>query len=142
SKGLGAPVGSVLCASRDRITEARRLRKMLGGAMRQSGILAAAGLYALEHHVARLAEDHDNARRLAGALARSEAFAIDPECVQTNIVVADLRAMDAAELCARAKAQGVLLSAFGPRRVRLVTHLDVDRAAVDHAGEILCRIAA
>lgn len=143
SKGLGAPVGSLLCGSRELVHRAHRVRKMLGGGMRQAGILAAAGLYALDHHRARLVEDHANARRLAELLAASGRFLLDPAEVQTNIVIADLapEAPSADELVRRARARGVLLNAIGPRRVRLVTHLDVDRAACERAAEILREVA-
>ncbi len=128
SKGLGAPVGSVLCGTRSFIDGARRHRKMLGGGMRQVGVLAAAGLYALAHHRARLAEDHHNARAFA------EAFGVSS--VETNIVNVDL-SVDAERVCARARELGLLIGASGPQRIRAVTHLDVDRAAVLRAAEIL-----
>jgi threonine aldolase len=129
SKGLGAPVGSVLASTSDRIAEARVWRKRYGAGMRQVGVLAAAGRYALEHNIARLADDHDRAARLAGALGG------DPADVATNIVVLDVR--DAATVAAKAAEQGVLVSALGPRFLRLVTHLDVDDTGVDRAIEVL-----
>jgi threonine aldolase len=129
SKGLGAPVGSVLVSTADRIAEARVWRKRYGGGMRQVGILAAAGLYALEHHVERLADDHARARRLA------EALGADPATVPTNIVVLDVP--DAASLAVRAAEQGVLVSALGPRFLRLVTHLDVDDDGIERAIRVL-----
>ncbi|MEP6852685.1 MAG: GntG family PLP-dependent aldolase [bacterium] len=129
SKGLGAPVGSVLAASADGIAEARVWRKRYGAGMRQVGILAAAGRYALAHHVERLAEDHARARRLA------EALGADATTVDTNIVVLDVP--DAAEVAAKAAADGVLVSALGPSFLRLVTHLDVDDAGLARATEIL-----
>ncbi|HJQ41739.1 MAG TPA: GntG family PLP-dependent aldolase [Jatrophihabitantaceae bacterium] len=129
SKGLGAPVGSVLASSASRITEARVWRKRYGAGMRQVGILAAAGLYALEHNIARLADDHVRARRLASALGA------DPDTVDTNIVVLDVR--DAAAVAAAAAEDGVLVSALGPRFLRLVTHLDVDDDGIDHAVKVL-----
>ncbi|MCA9619142.1 MAG: low-specificity L-threonine aldolase, partial [Myxococcales bacterium] len=125
SKGLGAPVGSLLVGDDDFIARAYRYRKMLGGGMRQVGIIAAAGIYALENHVARLAEDHNNARTIAETLAACDRIeVIAPE---TNIVIFDLLdgAPDAQSLIAAAAEHGVLLSQFGPRRVRAVTHLDV-----------------
>lgn len=138
SKGLGAPAGSVLVSSRARIAEARRWRKRLGGGMRQSGILAAAGLYALDHHLDRLADDHRNARRLYEALAPHGALVPD-----SNIVMVDLaNGASAEQFCARAKAEGVLASAFGPSRVRLVTHLDVTSADVERAIAVLTKLAA
>lgn len=131
SKGLGCPVGSVLCGSEAFITEARRHRKMLGGGMRQVGILAAAGLYALEHNVDRLAEDHANARRLADGLREFDAFA--PNEPQTNIVVADVLRGDLDDWLAAFRDAGVLAVGFGAQRMRLVTHLDISTADVDEA---------
>jgi threonine aldolase len=140
SKGLGAPAGSLLASDRARIAEARRLRKMLGGGMRQVGVLAAAGLYALEHHVARLAEDHAHAAMIHAAVERVCPGQPRPE---TNIVMIDLPGGAPAEkFCALAREQGVLVSAFGPSRVRVVTHLDVDREAVARASDVLARLVA
>jgi threonine aldolase len=129
SKGLGAPVGSVLVSTAARIAEARVWRKRYGAGMRQVGILAAAGLYALDHNVERLANDHVRARRLA------EALGADPANVDTNIVVLD--APDAAGVATRAAQSGVLVSALGPRFLRLVTHLDVDDDGIDAAVRVL-----
>jgi threonine aldolase len=129
SKGLGAPVGSVLVSSAERVAEARVWRKRYGAGMRQVGILAAAGLYALDHHIARLADDHARARRLGAALGA------DPATVETNIVVLDVS--DAAAVATAAAEAGVLVSALGPRFLRLVTHLDVDDDAIDRAVEVL-----
>ena len=129
SKGLGAPVGSVLASTGERIAEARVWRKRYGAGMRQVGILAAAGLYALDHHVERLADDHVRAKRLA------EALGADPAEVHTNIVV--LHVPDAAGVAARAAADGVLVSALGPEFLRLVTHLDVDDDGIEHAVKVL-----
>jgi threonine aldolase len=134
SKGLGAPVGSVLVASAERIAAARIWRKRYGGGMRQAGILAAAGLHALDHHVDRLADDHARAQRLAAALGA------DPDAAPTNIVVATVD--DAARVAGAAAEQGVLVSALGPRVLRLVTHLDVDDDAVDRAISVLAPLAA
>ena len=134
SKGLGAPIGSVLVASAERIEAARLVRKRLGGGMRQVGILAAAGLYALDHHVERLAEDHANARFLA------ELLDLDPAAVETNMVVVD--DVPAPAVAEAAKAQGVLVGQVSARRVRLVTHLDVDRAAVEQAATVLREVLA
>ncbi|HEX6886549.1 MAG TPA: GntG family PLP-dependent aldolase [Candidatus Nanopelagicales bacterium] len=143
SKGLGAPVGSVLVASAERIAEARIWRKRYGAGMRQVGILAAAGLHALDHHLARLADDHARARRLAEALAEVRPEVVDPATVQTNIVVLELTAGPAApELAASARELGVLVSVLGPRAARLVTHLDVDDPATDHAIEVLTALLA
>ena len=144
SKGLGAPVGSVVLASAAAVAEARVLRRRLGGGMRQAGILAAAGLYALRHHVDRLAEDHARARMLAEVIAEAAPRVVDPAAVETNIVPLDLTssAYDAATLAAAARAEGVLLSVVGARRVRLVTHLDVDDAAIRRAGAVVARLLA
>jgi len=144
SKGLGAPVGSVVVASAAAVAEARVLRRRLGGGMRQAGILAAAGLYALRHHVDRLAEDHARARMLAEVIAEAAPRVVDPAAVETNIVPLDLTssAYDAATLAAAARAEGVLLSVVGARRVRLVTHLDVDNAAFRRAGAVVARLLA
>jgi threonine aldolase len=139
SKALGAPGGSLLAGSRDLLSRCVRVRRMLGGAMRQVGIFAAAGLYALEHHMIRLAEDHRNARHIAERLAASSRVIIDLASVQTNIVCFDLcaDAPDAPAVVRRAQAAGVLLFAFGPRRLRAVTHLDVSTESCDRAAEIL-----
>ncbi|HTX65684.1 MAG TPA: threonine aldolase family protein [Opitutaceae bacterium] len=143
SKGLGAPGGSVLAGSREIVTRAVRYRRMFGGAMRQVGIFAAAGLYALDHHVARLAEDHANARLIAQTLAATPRIVLDPATVQTNILVFALAAgaPDAATLVTRARDRGVLLFAFGPRKLRVVTHLDVTRDQCARAAEILAELA-
>jgi threonine aldolase len=138
SKGLGAPVGSVLIGSAKLIARARIFRKALGGGMRQAGILAAAGLIALEKGPARLHEDHANAKLLAEALAHMNGVAIDPCKVETNIVIFRMTGrLSAAELVARLKARGVLSSTVGPDLVRLVTHLDVNRAACEKAVAVL-----
>jgi threonine aldolase len=133
SKGLGCPVGSLLCGSRELIAEARRVRKALGGGMRQTGMLAAAGLYALEYHIDRLAEDHTNARLLAEGLSQLPGLQVWPP--ETNIVVFEIEeGPSAPELCARLRGRGVLCSpaAAGthPRRVRMVTHLGISREDV------------
>jgi threonine aldolase len=129
SKGLGAPVGSILVGSAEVIDKARRWRKVLGGGMRQAGILAAAGIFALTRHVERLAEDHANARRLAEGLAEIGGLGINPEEVQTNMVFFDLEKRIFAPLQHDLKSQGILIS--GRDRVRLVTHLDITRDDVD-----------
>jgi threonine aldolase len=125
-------VGSLLVGSRDTVTEARVWRKRMGGGMRQVGILAAAGLHALDHHVERLADDHAHARLLA------EACGVDPASVETNIVVVERS--DAADFVARAGDAGVAIAMVGPTAVRLVTHLDVDRAAAEKAAAALARL--
>jgi threonine aldolase len=142
SKGLGAPVGSLVVGSAEKIGRARVLRKRMGGGMRQVGILAAAGRYALDHHVERLAEDHARAQRLAVAL---EKFGVvDPAAVRTNLVLLDLTGtgLDAATLTARAASRGVLLAPMLPHLARLVTHLDVDDAGIDQAIEVLSDLLA
>jgi threonine aldolase len=139
SKGLGAPIGSLLAGSAELIGKCVRHRRMLGGALRQSGILAAAGIYALDHHLDRLREDHANARTIAEALAGSKRVTLDLATVQTNIVVFHLAAdaPDGPTVVARAKEKGVLVFAFGPRTVRLVTHLDVSAEQCAAAGKTL-----
>ncbi len=138
SKGLGAPVGSMLTGSAELMERARLYRKALGGGMRQAGVLAAAGLIALEQGPARLHEDHANARLLAEALANMEGVAIDLDAVETNIVIFRLTGrLGAAELVGRLKTRGILASSLGPDMIRLVTHLDVDRAACVKAAEAL-----
>jgi threonine aldolase len=129
SKGLGTPVGSVLVSSAERIAAARLWRKRLGGGMRQVGVLGAACLYALDHHYDRLVEDHEHAQLLAKRLG------VDPSSVETNMVVLD--GVNAPMIAEAAKAQGVLVSQVSATRIRLVLHLDVDRAAVDRAADVL-----
>ncbi|MFQ5856088.1 MAG: low-specificity L-threonine aldolase [Anaerolineae bacterium] len=133
SKGLSAPVGSVLCGSEDFIYEARRARKILGGGMRQAGIIAAAGIVSLEEMVDRLADDHANAKRLAEGLADMPGIEIDPETVETDIVIFSLARgdMTPAELSERLREQGVLLSPIGGRRLRAVTHYGVEAGDID-----------
>lgn len=144
SKGLGGPVGSVLAGSTEFIEQAWIWKHRLGGAMRQSGILAAAGIYALEHHVERLAEDHENARRFAERIAQVPGIILDPYEVQTNLVFFDVRGtgFTAAELGERLLAQGVRIGQEGEYRMRAVTHLDVDRADIDMAIETLAAVSA
>jgi len=132
SKGLGAPVGSVLCGSRAFIEEGKRWRKMLGGGMRQAGIVAAAGLYALQHNVQRLAEDHDNAAFLAAELARIDGLAVSTP--QTNILYVDVPAAHCAGLAAALAAADIRVS-MAPR-LRLVTHLDVTRAQLRSVADV------
>jgi threonine aldolase len=139
SKGLGAPAGSVLAGSAEFVARARRYRKMLGGGMRQVGILAAAGLYALEHNVERLLQDHAHARLLAEGLQDIAGLELVPEEVQTNIAIFDLgpRLPPADAFIAACAERGVLLSRMGERRVRAVTHLDVDREDCLRAARIV-----
>ena len=134
TKGLGAPVGAVLAGSAELIEEAWRYKQMWGGSMRQAGIVAAAGLHALDHHVDRLAEDHENARVLAEGLAEIDGVELDPASVATNIVVFDVP--DAEAFCSALEARGVRMGTLGTRRVRAVTHLDVERAGVEQAVEV------
>jgi threonine aldolase len=141
SKGLGAPVGSAFCGPRKLVEEARRLRKRWGGAMRQAGILAAGALHALTHHRARLTDDHANARALAERLARASGVRVDLATVETNLVNIDV--YGAADAVSRkARDLGLLINATGPRRLRAVTHLDVSRADVEAAADILARAVA
>ena len=142
SKGLGCPVGSVLAGSAALIAQAVTARRRFGGAMRQSGILAAAGLYALDHNVARLAEDHANARLLAERIAALPGIRLDLATVQSNIVIWEMApdAPDAATIVGNARAAGVLISALGARTVRAVTHMDVSREQCQRAGEALAEI--
>jgi threonine aldolase len=137
SKGLGAPVGSLMVSTSERAEQARVIRKRMGGGMRQAGILAAAGRYALANHVSRLADDHTRARRIAEAL--SPYAIVDPDRFRTNILLLDLSksTMDAHAMAAAAREAGVLISVMGPRLARLITHLDVDDTAVDRAIDVL-----
>ncbi|MEW6730538.1 MAG: GntG family PLP-dependent aldolase [Acidobacteriota bacterium] len=139
SKGLGAPIGSLIVGSNKFIEQARPLRKLLGGGMRQVGVLAAAGLIALEQMPARLGEDHANAKLLAQGLAEIPGIAIDPETVQTNILIFDISAtrIDTTELSARLKRQGVLANGISAYQMRMVTHYDVNREDCETALTIL-----
>ena len=141
SKGLGAPVGSVMLSTKERVTKARVWRKRYGAGMRQIGILAAAGHYALDHNIALLGEDHRRAKEIAIALNAVVPSVIDPRTVQTNIVGLDLAELKitAAELATRCKAEGLLIGALGPKYARLVTHLDLDDAGTAYAIEVLKR---
>jgi threonine aldolase len=146
SKGLGAPVGSIIAGSRDFTTRTHRFRKMFGGAMRQAGILAAAALYALDHNVERLAEDHASARRLAEALAELPGVRLNPATVETNIVIFEIeeRLGTPADFVNRLNERGVWMLAIGPQKVRAVTHLDVSAAQIEQAIRVLrdiCRTA-
>jgi threonine aldolase len=134
SKGLGAPVGAVLAGSREFIAEAWRLKQQMGGAMRQAGIIAAGGVYALRHHVKRLAEDHANARRLAEGLARLPGVELDTAAVETNLVFFDLTGpLDAGAFVERLLARGIRMGAMDARTIRAVTHLDVNAEQVERA---------
>ncbi|MDX6525855.1 MAG: threonine aldolase [Gaiellales bacterium] len=134
SKGLGTPVGSMLCGSASSIARAHRLRKILGGGWRQAGVLAAAGLYALDHHVERLADDHRRARALAEGLAGCDRVSVDPSSVETNMVVARLRYDEPIErVIADLEAEGILTGPLDAGALRLVTHLDIDDDALERA---------
>lgn len=143
SKGLGAPVGSLLIMNDlTLLDKAKRLRRMYGGAMRQSGILAAAGIYALEHHVGRLKDDHENAKRLARKLQQIPAISINPQHVDTNIVIFDVvgNRLSASAIVAALKQEGVLINAIGVTSFRAVTHLDVSTKQIDVAVEAFARV--
>jgi threonine aldolase len=142
SKGLGAPVGSVICSDRSRIGKLRRLRKMFGGGMRQAGIVAAAGLYALEHNIDRLPIDHRHAKQLGAALVGLPGVRIRPEHIETNIVVFDISetGRTAEEVLSRLKHEGLLLVPFGPATLRAVTHLDVTGEQIEHACAIVKKV--
>lgn len=146
SKGLGAPVGACLAGSKAFIDRAWRIKQRLGGAMRQAGILAAAALYALDHHVERLGEDHANARKLADGLAKMPGLVLDPNDVETNLVYFDVDAsvlgFDAQVFCQRLLAANVRMTAFDSRRIRAVTHLDVSTADIGTALAAIQQIAA
>jgi threonine aldolase len=135
SKGLGAPIGSLVSGSKPFIDHVHRFRKMFGGGMRQVGIIAAAGIYALEHHLERLKEDHHNAKRLAVGLKEFKGVSIDPKHVETNIVIFDVTntGMTGAQVAEAMKKQGVLIHAFGKTQIRLVTHLDVSGEDIEIA---------
>ena len=144
SKGLGAPAGSVLAGPREVIRDCVRHRRLFGGAMRQVGILGAAGLYALDHHRDRLSEDHNHARLIAARLRANPRITLVADPVETNIVIFSLGAgaPDAAAVIAAAREQGVLVVAFGPRTVRAVTHLDVTRDQCEQAASVLDEVLA
>jgi len=142
SKGLGAPVGSIMVSDAARIQKLRRLRKIFGGGMRQVGILAAAGIYALDHHIARLAEDHEHARQLAILLQAISGIEIDVDAVETNIMMFQVpcSAKTTDMILAECREAGVLLNAMGDRAFRVVTHLDVSGDDMDTAGKIFAHV--
>jgi len=144
SKGLGAPIGSAVAGTRTFIDRVHRFRKMFGGGMRQTGILTAAALYALDHHVERLADDHAHAKRLADAIADVAGIRLDPDHVQTNIVIFDLddRLAPADRFVEKLGAAGVRMLAIGPARVRAVTSLEVDQAGINRAVDVIRKVAA
>ncbi|ONH32663.1 low specificity L-threonine aldolase [Pseudofrankia asymbiotica] len=140
SKGLGAPVGSLVVGDAAHVEQAREWRKRLGGGMRQAGVIAAAGLYALRHHLDRLAEDHRRAGELAATLADAAPGRVEPKLVETNMILVEVGDADA--FVARAAERGVLVGAVSPTTLRLVTHLDVDDAGIRRAGDVLARLLA
>jgi len=144
SKGLGAPVGSIIVSTQEQVSKLRRFRKMFGGGMRQAGILAAAGLYALAHHVVRLKEDHETAKQLALQLQQIPTVYVDPDRVETNIVVFEVvrSERDTQELLQQLKAGGVLLNAMGDRIFRAVTHYDVNAQDIEKASQVCSRVFA
>lgn len=144
SKGLGCPVGAVLAGSAPFIHEAWRWKQRIGGAMRQAGLLAAAGLYALAHHVDRLAEDHENARRFAAFVSRCKGVRLVHQDVETNIVFVDVSEAGASahDVRARLEARGINIGAHSASLIRAVTHLDVSRAQVEEAGEAFAEVVS
>ncbi|MGH7209674.1 MAG: threonine aldolase family protein, partial [Nitrospiraceae bacterium] len=142
SKGLGAPVGSVIVSDRPTVDKLRRFRRMYGGGMRQAGILAAAGIYALEHNIPRLKEDHDHGRVLANALRKIPTVSVQPDQVESNIVLFDVRPSrrSTAEILADLKQEGVLVNAVGGSTFRAVTHLDVTSKDIEEAGQIFASV--
>jgi threonine aldolase len=141
TKGLGAPVGAAIAGSRDFVAEAWRCKQQMGGAMRQAGIIAAGGVFALRHHVKRLAEDHANAKRLAEGLAALPGIKLDPATVETNLVFFDLTgSLDAPTAVERMLAHGVRMGALGPRTIRAVTHLDVSAPGIERALDAARRV--
>lgn len=144
SKGLGAPVGSALVGSAEMIREARRHRKLFGGGMRQAGILAAAAIYALEHNIPRLIEDHQHARQLADAIRECPGLTLCPDTIDSNIVIfsVDPSMGLASEFSAALSAQGVLVLAIGANQIRAVTHLDISKADIEHAASVLRDVAS
>ncbi len=143
SKGLGCPVGAVLAGSGDFIDKAWRWKQRIGGSMRQAGIIAAAGVYALEHNVERMVDDHANAKLLAQRLALLDGLHVEPDHVETNIIIIDVSAsgVDAATWSKRLCEEGVRMAAIGPQKLRALTHLDVTREEVERAGEIFAALA-
>ena len=141
SKGLGAPIGSVFLASKETIKKARKIRKVLGGGMRQAGFLAAAGIYALDHHVARLAEDHTHAKALANALANAN-FVSSVMQVETNIVLFDVKkGLNADHIVKQLEHKGILCNSTSSQTIRFVTHLEVSSSMVDQTIQIIKNLA-
>lgn len=142
SKGLGTPVGSMICSSTEFIREAIRNRKLVGGGMRQAGVLAAAGIYALENMVDRLAEDHENARRLAAGMQEIPGVTIEPGSVETNILLFSCAGQSASQLVAKMDAAGLRMLPMGPNIVRAVTHFGIEKEDIDKAIEIIGKVLA
>jgi len=144
SKGLGCPMGSILIGSRELIDRARKARKVFGGALRQAGIVAAAAIYALDHHVERLAEDHDHARQFAQKIAEVPGIVIEPDAVETNLVFFEVVSAwgTAAQLSEALKTRGVFINPLGPQRLRACTHLDVNAEHVRQAADAVREIMA
>jgi threonine aldolase len=143
SKGLGAPVGSAVVSTKERIRKARRVRKMLGGGMRQVGIIAAGALYAIENNLSRIPDDHRRAKGLAEILEKCSLFDINSETVQTNILVISLKPpLDVSDFCARLAGRGVLVVPFGAGRIRAVAHLNIDDNDVEVAAKAMLELAA
>ena len=144
SKGLGCPIGGVLAGSADFIDQAWRHKQLLGGAMRQAGIIAAAGVYALEHHVERLAEDHENARNFSRAIAQIPGIKLIFDRCETNLVFFDVEetGMDAATVAKKLLAHNVRIGAMGPYRMRAVTHLNIDAGQLDEAADALRKVVS
>lgn len=142
SKGLGAPVGSLIAGSKELVDRAHRFRKMFGGGMRQAGIIAAAGIYALDHHIERLREDHQNAKQLAMGLKKIKGISINPDHVETNIVIFEITeaGIIASQLAEAMKKEGVLIHPIGKTQVRLVTHLDVSTEDIGMALKAFERV--
>jgi threonine aldolase len=142
SKGLGAPIGSAVVSTKERIAKARRVRKMFGGGMRQVGIIAAGALYALEHNLERITEDHRRAKTLAMNLSKCEFFGINFEAVQTNILVMTLKPpLEVGKFCSRLSEKGVLAVPFGAGKIRVVAHLDIDDDDIERASKIMLETA-
>jgi threonine aldolase len=140
SKGLGAPVGAMLCGSRELIAEARRVRKMLGGGMRQAGVIAAAGVYALANNIERLAEDHQNAQTIAQALAATGWASLNPDDVKTNIIYFRVPGHEVEKVVGLLGQKGILCGSGDPERIRFVTHLDISRSDTEEIADLLRRL--
>jgi threonine aldolase len=142
SKGLGAPIGSLVAGSPSFIDRVHRFRKMFGGGMRQGGIIASAGIYALDHHFERLKDDHQNAKRLAVGLKELKGISIDPKQVETNIVIFDVTdtGMTGVQMAEAMKREGVLIHAFGKTQIRLVTHLDVSAEEIEKVLKVFKKV--